>query len=213
MEMAPGCTNLPCMVPGPGELSSTRRAGRPRSPEHDEAILDAALRLLARDGFARMSMDAIAAEAGVSKATLYLRYGSKSDVATAAMARLRAANEPVATGDMRADLVARLQRVLAYAEVPSVMPLVGTCLAEEHQTPELLRLFRERSVAPRRAAVRGILVTAQERGELPGGLDVEPVIDVLMGCYQARYLAGGPFPDRWAERVVDTVLNGLLPRD
>ena len=134
------------------------------------------------------------------------------NVVLPAMARLRAANEPVATGDMRTDLVARLQRVLAYAEVPSVMPLVGTCLAEEQKTPELLHLFRERSVAPRRDAVRGILVTARERGELPEDLDIEPVIDLLMGSYQARYLAGGPFPDRWAERVVDTVLNGVLAR-
>ncbi len=186
-----------------------RRPGRPRSAAVDVAIIDAALRLLARDGFGRMSMDAVAAEAGVSKATLYLRYRDKADLATAALARLRESHEPTPTGDLRADLIARLQRVQTYADAPSVMPLVGTCLAEEAHLPELLELFRRRSVEPRRDGLRAILMGGVASGELRPDLDVEVAIDLLMGTYQARYLAGDDFPDTWAEGVVDTLLFGL----
>lgn len=186
-----------------------RRPGRPRSPVADAAIIDAALRLLGREGFARMSMDGVAAEAGVSKATLYLRYRDKADLATTALARLREGHEPVPTGDLRADLIARLEQVRTYADVPSVMPLVGTCLAEETHTPELLALFRRRSVEPRRRGLRELLEAAAVRGELRPDLDADAAIDLLMGTYQARYLAGGDFPDNWAERVVDMLLGGL----
>ena len=68
--------------------TSTRRAGRPRSSAHDGAILAAALHLLSRDGYPGMTLDGVAAEAGVSKATIYLRWRSKADLATAALAHL-----------------------------------------------------------------------------------------------------------------------------
>ena len=70
------------------------RRGRPRSEEADRAILEAALTLMARDGYARMSVDAVAAEAGVSKPTLYLRYPSKAALATAALAHVREETAP-----------------------------------------------------------------------------------------------------------------------
>lgn len=190
-----------------------RRPGRPRSAAADAAIIDAALRLLARDGFARMSMDAVAAEAGVSKATLYLRYRDKADLATAALARLRESHEPTPTGDLRTDLIARLRRVQDYANEASVMALVGTCLAEEAHLPELLALFRRRSVGPRREGLRTLLQAARERGEIRADLDVEAAIDLLLGTYQSRYLAGDGFPDDWAEAVVDTLLTGLRPEE
>ena len=88
------------MAPAPA------RRGRPRSPEVDAAILDAALRLLAAEGYARMTVDGVAAEAGVSKAAIYLRYRSKADLATAALARLRESGRPEPTGDLRTDLTA-----------------------------------------------------------------------------------------------------------
>lgn len=188
-----------------------RRPGRPRSAARDDAILDAALDLLAHDGYARMSMDGIAARAGVSKATLYLRYRGKSDVATAALARLRAVHERAPTGDIRADLIARLEGALAYASAPSVMPLVGTCLAEEHRTPELLALFRERSIAPRREMLRAILAVGIDRGEVRADADIEATVDLILGAYIGRHLAGRAASTGWAAAVVDTVLSGIGP--
>jgi AcrR family transcriptional regulator len=186
-----------------------RRAGRPRSPEVDAAILDAALRLLAAEGYARMSVDRVAAEAGVSKAAIYLRYRGKADLATAALAHLRETGERPPTGDLRADLVSELRALRRNAERVSAMPLIGTCLVEEQHTPELLPLYRERTSLPRRARLRDWLEAARARGEIAPGADVEPAIDLFMGAYQSRYLSGEPFPPRWEEGVVDTLLTGL----
>ncbi len=189
--------------------SESRRAGRPRSVALDTAILDAALHLLSREGYARMSMDGVAARAGVSKATIYLRYEGKADLATAALAHLRETHEPAPTGDLRGDLVAQLRQLRRNAERVSAMPLVGTCLMEEQHTPELLRLFRERTLQPRRALLRRML-ESRPRGEESGqDGDIEAAIDLMMGAYQSRYLSGEPFPPHWEERIVDHLLRGL----
>lgn len=189
-----------------------RRAGRPRSPAVDAAIIDAAIHLLSSEGYARMSMDGVAARAGVSKATLYLRYAGKADLATAALADLRETGRPPATGDLRTDLVAQLRQARRNAERVTVMALVGTCLTEEHHTPELLRLFRERTLRPRRDIYRDLLEAAVADGRIDPGADLETGIDLLTGAYQARYLAGDPFPDDWEERTVDLVLSALDAR-
>jgi len=190
-------------------VAPARRAGRPRSAAVDAAILDAALRLLSSEGYARMSMDGLAAEAGVSKATIYLRYGSKADLATAALAHLRETGQPAPTGDLRGDLVAQLRQLRANAERVSAMSLVGTCLMEEQHTPELLRLFRERTLQPRRGLLRDMLVAARERGAIAPDADLEAAIDLFMGAYQSHYLSGDPFPAEWEQRIVDTLMRAL----
>jgi AcrR family transcriptional regulator len=189
--------------------SAPRRAGRPRSAAADAAILDAALRLLSTAGYQRMSMDGVAAEAGVSKATIYLRYRGKADLATAALAHLRETGAPEPTGDLRADLLAQLRQLRVNAERVMAMPLVGTCLVEEQHTPELLPLFRERTLGPRRALLRELFEAARTDGQIAPDADPEPAIDLFMGAYQARYLSGEPFPERWEERVVAAVMGAL----
>ena len=121
---------------------------------------------LAERGYARMSVDAVAARAGVSKPTVYLRHPTKADLATAAIASMRAASRPAPTGDVRADLIAHLRLLRAGLERPFGMATLGTVLAEEHETPELLALFRDRLVAPRRRELRAVLAGGRERGEL-----------------------------------------------
>jgi AcrR family transcriptional regulator len=199
-------------APEPTSAPEGRRAGRPRSPAVDAAIIDAAIHLLSTEGYARMSMDGVASRAGVSKATLYLRYAGKADLATAALAHLRETGRPATTGDLRTDLLAQLRQARRNAERVTVMALVGTCLTEEHHTPELLRLFRERTLQPRRGIYRRMLDDAVAAGAADPDVDREAVIDLLSGAYQARYLSGDGFPDGWEEGVVDTVMACLAPR-
>jgi AcrR family transcriptional regulator len=186
------------------------RRGRPRSETADRAILEAALALMARDGYARMSVDAVAAEAGVSKPTLYLRYPSKAALATAALAHARERTAPQETGDTRADLIATLRHFRTGVERPFGMALVGTALAEEHHTPELLAQFRENLVEPRRRMLRSVLETGQARGQLPSGADLETAVNALVGSYYGSYLAGSRVPRDWPERAVELVLHGML---
>ncbi len=195
------------MTPATDRPPSRRPPGRPRSAGADAAIVEAALRLLASEGYTGMTVDAVAAEAGVGKATIYLRYRGKEDLATAALAHLRETGEAPVSDDPRADLVGLMRLMRVNAERHSVMTLVGTCLTEEQRTPELLRLFRERSLVPRRRAVGAILERARDAGLLDPGVRLDAVVDLLMGAFHARYLAGGPVPAEWEEDLVDAVLR------
>jgi AcrR family transcriptional regulator len=193
----------------PAATPPRRPRGRPRSERCDEAILDAALRLLAEQGYSRMSMDGVAAAAGVSKPTIYLRYRGKADLVTQAMASLRSAGIPPLTGDLRADLVARLADTRAAIERVG-MSVFGTCLIEERHTPELLALLRERNIAPRRAMLREALEAARERGEIAAGdADLTTAVMMMIGAYYAAALAGETLAPDWTERVVDAALRGL----
>ena len=183
--------------------------GRPRSARVDEAILAAARGELAERGYARMSVDGVAARAGVSKPTVYLRHPTKADLATAAIASMRVDPRPAPTGDVRADLLAHLRLLRAGLERPFGLATLGTVLAEEHETPELLALFRERLVAPRRRELRAVLEAASERGELRPAANLDVAVSALVGAFFARYLAGGSLRGRFVADLVDIVLDGL----
>lgn len=186
-----------------------RAAGRPRDPGVEEAVLRATLRRMAADGYVRMSVDAIAAEAGVSKPTVYRRWAGKADLATAALALLRA-EEPAPTGaSARDDLAATLRNFQRSLLRPHGMAMIGTLLAEEAHNPELLALFRDRVVGPRRRMLREALDQAAAGGELRPGADLEAAVAMLVGAFYAAYLAADRVPDDWADRVVATVWDGI----
>jgi AcrR family transcriptional regulator len=205
-------TERPASAPGRPPAPAARAPGRPRSASADEAILAAALAELGERGYARMSVDAVAARAGVSKPTIYLRHPTKADLATAAIASMRVRPRPAPTDDVRADLVAHLRLLRAGLERPNGMTMFGTVLAEERETPELLALFRERLVAPRRRELRAVLEAARNRGDLRRDANVEVAVNALVGAFFARYLAGDSLGGRFITTLVDTLLDGLRPR-
>lgn len=189
-----------------------RAPGRPRDPETEERILEVALRLLSVDGYSRMSLDMVAAEAGVSKPTIYRRWSSKADLATAALRTMQVAEPKVDTGSTVGDLVAALENFSRSLLRPNGMSLIGTVLAEEGHTPELLRLFRERIVGPRRAMVRGILDRAAASRELREGVDLDAAVQMLVGGFYARYLANGRIAAGFAREMVGIVWGGVRRR-
>lgn len=190
----------------------TRAPGRPRSPQAESRILQAALRQLSEDGYSRMSLDAVAAEAGVSKPTMYRRWASKADMATAALRTIQLSEPRVDTGSTKDDLAGVLRNFSKSLLRPNGMSLIGTVLAEEAHTPELLRLFRERIVAPRRAMLREILDRAVKRGELRAGVDVDCAVNMLVGAFYARYLASSKIPPAFADELADMVWKGISAR-
>lgn len=196
-------------APAEAEPAAERGPGRPREPEVDQRILDAALRLMAQSGYVRMSMDQVAQAAQVTKPTIYRRYPGKMQLALAAIVAYCAEEPPAYDGDTRGDLVAQLENFRRGLDRPNGMAMLGTVLAEEHETPELLASFRQHLVAPRRAAVGALLERARERGELRPDADLELAANMLIGSYYAHYLSGRPLPDDWAARAVDAVLAGL----
>ena len=187
----------------------TRPPGRPRNEQTEARILEVALRHLAHDGYSRMSLDSIAEDAGVSKPTISRRWSSKADLATAALRTIQLAEPPVNTGSTRGDLAATLRNFSRSLLRPNGMSLIGTVLAEESHTPELLRLFRERIVAPRRAMLRQVLETAQARQELRTGVDLDCAVNMLVGAFYARYLAASKVPAGFPEQIAAIVWTGI----
>jgi AcrR family transcriptional regulator len=192
-----------------GSDGETRGAGRPRCEATDAAILDATLRHLAEHGYARLSVDAVAAEAGTTTPTLYRRWPSKEALAVAALARYQAEGEPAPTGDTEADLIRLLADFRKKLLRPNGMAMIGTLLAEEGHTPELIELFRRNVVRPRRDGLLAVLRAAKERGELKADADLDAAVNLLVGSFYARHLTGEKIPADWPERVVGVVLAGI----
>lgn len=194
-------------------MSSTR-PGRPLDRTIDQRVLQIALSHLALHGYESMSLVAIAEEAGTTRQALYRRWPSKAELATAAIAALARAEAPRSTGDPYADLVAELEDFRRGIVRPDGLSMVGTML-NRATDPELVLLYQARVVAPRRAALRRILRTAQADGLLDDDADIELAVPMLTGNWYARSLAGGAPPNHWAERTATMIwraLGGEPPR-
>ena len=183
--------------------------GRPRDYSIDLAVIQATQRNLASNGYHRMSVDAIAAEAGTTKATVYKRWSSKADLATAAVSAFIEQETPPETGSARGDLVSYLDLFRQRIEQDQGMGIVGALLAEERHTPELLGLFRERILVPRRLLIRRVLEKAAAKGELRQDLDLDTALGMLIGSYYAEYITGREIPDDWAQTTVGILWSGI----
>jgi len=189
-----------------------RAPGRPRDAETEARILQAALRLLAEQGYSRMSLDAVAAESGSSKPTIYRRWNSKAALATAALNTLQLAEPPADTGSTVGDLTRTLENFSRSLLRPNGMSLIGTVLAEEAHTPELLALFRARLVATRRNMLQSILLRAQKRKELRRAVNLDCVVNMLIGAFYARYLATSTVPPDFARELVAIIWTGIAAK-
>ena len=182
-----------------------RRPGAPRDPEADRLILQTTHRLLRELGYDRLTMDAVAREAGVARTTVYRRYRDKADLVSAAIESLRAPAKRSATGDTRRDLIAQLESVRRNYGIS----LAGTLLMEEPYNPRLLELFRDRMVAPQRRLVAETIQQGIEHGELRAELDIERVLDLFLGAFFAAVFAGGRPGPGWPEKIVDALWPAL----
>ncbi len=183
--------------------------GRRRDPKVEKRILEVALRQLSQLGYGRMSLDSIAVEAQVGKPTIYRRWSSKADVATAALRTLQIAEPEASTGTSAGDLTRILENFGKSLLRPNGISLIGTVLAEEHHNPELLARFRERIVAPRRKMLRAVLERAQSRNELRPDVDLDCITSMLVGAYYGRYLANPKIPVSFASQIVEAVWCGI----
>ena len=194
-------------------MHETRPRGRPRQAALDQRIIETTLRLMAEVGYAHMSMDDIANAAHTTRATIYLRYPSKAALAAEAIVHARQSFAlPPLTGDLRHDLIAQLRHFQESMNASYSLSIIGTALAEEHTTPELLAALRKSVIGSRRSMIRAILQEARSRNELAPQVDIDLAVAQLTGSYYASSIGGDPIPSDWPERMVEQVLNGLLYR-
>lgn len=192
--------------------AAPRGRGRPRSEEAHRAILAAVVELLAEHGLGGLTIEAVAARAGVGKTTIYRRWETKNDLVLAAMEQLRPPGPPPDTGSLLGDLgalVAVQRERLEASRLPSVIPRV---LGESLDDPDLHAQIVERAVNPIRAILGEIVRRALDRGELREDLDVETMIDVLHASpIYALLMARGAIDavSGVPERVVPLLLEGV----
>lgn len=187
----------------------TRGIGRPRSEQVDEAILEAGLDSLAAVGFERMTMEGVAERAGVSKATLYLRWSSKADLVVAVVERFVSEIALPDTGTIEGDLLQLMRAAVRVyrGKAGDVMAGLVSALAHDRRLADSLR---QTFLNPRRAALREVLERGVRRGELREDLDYELALDFLGGPLFYRLLiTGGPLDDALANGVVAVMLQSL----
>lgn len=191
--------------------TTVHAVGRPRSPRADRAILDAAVRLLRDEGYSRMSVERIAAEAGVGKTTIYRRYRDRQELAAAAavhVARHGPFDAPEGA-DVRACLVQALAHVhRAVGSVP-VLAMLGTLLAEQPQAPAHLKRFWEHVLTPHQTAMRSIIKRGFLDGEVRQEAHPDVVSEALVGAFLARQLSGLAVTPEWIESVVALLWEGV----
>jgi len=170
--------------------------------------------LLERQPLRKVTADAIARRAGVSKATIYKWWSNKSLVALDAF--LAGMAEQVImpdSGSAERDFTEQLKSVIAFY-TSSLGRLFGQFLAEGQSDPSFLALFRERFLYARRNAARVMWRRGVDRGEIRKEIDSEIVLDLIYGPMVFRLLAGhGSLSDRESEALVQAVFGGLKRPD
>jgi AcrR family transcriptional regulator len=187
-----------------------RTRGRHRSVEAEAAILKATLYLLERQPLRKVTVDAIAKRAGVSKATIYKWWPNKRLVALDAYLAGTTERVPTPdTGSAERDFTEQLQSLTEFYCSPSGR-LFGQFIAEGQSDPGFLALFRQRFLYARRDAARMMWRRGVERGEIRKEVDCEIVLDLIYGPTVFRLLAGhGSLSGSEAAAMVAAVFGGL----
>ena len=191
------------------ENGSKRSPGRPRSEDARKAILRSTLKLLQETGFPDLSIEAIAADADVGKATVYRWWPSKAALvadafSSSADAELRFPD----TGSVRSDVTIQMKhlvRILRGRRGRIVAALIGGGQSD----PELIGAFRDRFMMPRRQEAYGILRRGIARGELPQDLDLDVTLDTLYGALYMRFLIRQTgLTEEYVDDLVSLVMDG-----
>lgn len=198
------------MTAGP-EL--TRRApGRPRSAGVDRAILTATLDLLSEVGIAGLSIEQVAAKAGVGKATVYRRWRTKDELVGDALASLSDPVPELPGKSVRDDLVTLVDLIRRRSDDTPAGRLLAMVSHEKGRHPDVWQRYQQQVIHPRRAALRAVLQRGVATGELRPDLDLDAAALLVAGGMLTavfHWERAGPVPPGLSERLVDAALAGL----
>jgi AcrR family transcriptional regulator len=186
------------------------KGGRPRDRTVDSRTIAATLELLLKQGLGGVSIESVASQSGVSKASIYRRWKSKEDLIVDAVGSLVVDADINESGDIRTDLVSALDNMRTFVcdtRAGEVFPwLVGEMAAGS----EIGARYMSTVITPKRTFLGSIIDKAIEQGELRPDLDPEIAIDMLIGPLLLRRMAGHleSTPDSWPTTIVDTLLAG-----
>jgi AcrR family transcriptional regulator len=179
-----------------------------RSDRAHQAILQATLALLAEAGYRALTIEAIAARAGVGKKTIYRWWPSKAVVALEALITYANVEVPfLDTGSLKGDLLIYLERSFHILQGTSE-ELVRGLAAEAQVDPEFRQELQRVFVVPRRESLVAVLQRGVQRGELPAESNLDILADMIYGAKWYRFLLyPAPLDREFAEGLVQMILN------
>lgn len=196
------------------ERTAARPAGRPRSEKAEKAIVEATLELIGEgSGISELSIEAIAAKAGVGKTTIYRRWSNKEDLVVDALATLKAPVPSLAGVSVRDDLITMLDVMRAEAGHVRTRCVMNIAMSESDRYPDLFAKFRKVAIEPRRQAILAVLERGVASGELRADLDPELAMAILTGTmlWHTKWSQREEIGPDLAVRIVDQVLAGIAP--
>ncbi len=187
------------------------RGGRPRDPSRDGVIRAAILRLLAEVGYGALTMDAVAAEAGVGKATIYRRWRTKHDLVVDTLSDVnRAIAVPPDTGSVEGDIRALMHLIATTVQSPAGAAVRSLLPAMRYQ-PALVDAFRNGPLAVWRNAFSAMWARAEARGEVRAGMDKSVTGEAISALIVQRWLlTGQPLDSAYVDEVFETVVLPLI---
>ena len=193
------------------DIPRPSRGGRPRDPSRDGVIRAAILRLLADVGYGALTMDAVASEAGVGKATIYRRWRTKQDLVVDTISDLnRAEATPPDTGSLEGDLRLMLRALVVVITGPTGAATLSLLSTVPHQ-PALAEAFRNGPLSVWRQSFQQIWARAEERGEIRPGVVGTAATETTSALLVQRWLlTGEPVDEAYADEVLDTVVLPLI---
>jgi AcrR family transcriptional regulator len=180
--------------------ASKKSTGRPRSEKSHQAILQAALALLAEVGFEAMSIEAIATRAGVGKTTIYRRYSSKSELVADAIESVREEVSIPDTGSLWGDIDCLIENAAQITLTPLGRQTVAMIISSAASNSEFAQIYWTKYLQPRRQAFAAVLERAKERQEVPTDLDSDIIFDTMSGI-MLYTLIFPPTSETWAGYV------------
>lgn len=169
------------------ELADERPStGRPRTPGVEEAVIEATIRRFIEDGYTGMSLAKVAADAGTTRPTVYLRWPSKQALVVDAVRSTLAYADASRPEDWRElapkERLLKLLRRVRPSEDTEHRRLYTALIAESWRIPELREVLNERLFEPRTRAVIELLEEMKERGEIRPDVNTEHAATMLYGA-------------------------------
>jgi AcrR family transcriptional regulator len=195
-------------------VTTAERRGRPRNAALDTAVIEAVLRLLEEGAtLGELSMERIAREAGVGKATVYRRWSGKEALLLDVMRSLDLQTPQPPGVSARGDLVHMLEFLRRRGLAKRSSAVLRAVITEVRAHPKLWREYQDTVVRARRDIVYGVLRRGMATGEIRSDVDVELLADLFVGPMLSRAVLHEwqELPEGLAERIVDTVLEGVRP--
>ncbi len=184
--------------------------GRPRDARADEAILAATFRQLIEVGYGALSIESVAAEAGVAKTTIYRRHPTKKDLVIAAMTAATPFQPPPLDLPSRQALELFVRTAIHLLIDSGAFRILGSLLIEDRREPGLLDTFRTQLLTPRRGMVEAVLRRGVERGEIRDDIDPLVVTEMIAGAVIGHHaILGLHGDDAWIRNLIDHVWRAI----